>query len=59
MRVLYVVLTYLLAPIVIAMEGWKALWNPDYRGRLGQRLGFIAPPPHPETPARRPRRRLS
>ena len=47
MRVLYVVLTYLLAPIVIAMEGWKALWNPDYRGRLGQRLGFIAPPPDP------------
>ena len=47
MRALYVVLTYLLAPVVIAMEGWKALWNPEYRGRLGQRLGFIAPPPAP------------
>jgi 3-deoxy-D-manno-octulosonic-acid transferase len=42
MRVVYVLLTYLLAPIVIALEGWKALWNPDYRGRLHQRLGFVA-----------------
>ncbi len=41
MRFLYVLLTYLLAPVVIAMEGWKALWNPEYRGRLGQRLGFV------------------
>jgi 3-deoxy-D-manno-octulosonic-acid transferase len=47
MRALYVLLTYLLAPVVIAMEGWKALWNPEYRGRLGQRLGFIAPQPQP------------
>jgi 3-deoxy-D-manno-octulosonic-acid transferase len=45
MRVVYVLLTYLLAPLVIAMEGWKALWNPEYRGRLGQRLGFITPQP--------------
>jgi 3-deoxy-D-manno-octulosonic-acid transferase len=47
MRALYVVLTYLLAPVVIAMEGWKALWNPEYRGRLGQRLGFVEPRPDP------------
>jgi len=47
MRVLYVLLTYLLAPVVIAMEGWKALWSPDYRGRLGQRLGFVEPQPAP------------
>lgn len=41
MRLLYVLLVYLLAPVVIAMEAWKALWNPEYRGRLGQRLGFV------------------
>jgi 3-deoxy-D-manno-octulosonic-acid transferase len=41
MRLLYVLLTYLLAPLVIAMEAWKALWNPEYRGRLGQRLGYV------------------
>ncbi len=23
------------------MEAWKALWNPEYRGRLGQRLGYV------------------
>jgi 3-deoxy-D-manno-octulosonic-acid transferase len=43
MRILYVLLTYLLAPVVIAMEGWKALWNPEYRGRLSQRLGIVPP----------------
>jgi 3-deoxy-D-manno-octulosonic-acid transferase len=42
-RIVYVLLTYLLAPVVIALEGWKALWNPDYRGRLHQRLGFVSP----------------
>jgi len=48
MRLFYVLLTYLLAPVVIAMEAWKALWNPEYRGRLGQRLGFTGPePPEP------------
>jgi len=46
MRLLYVLLVYLLAPVVIAMEAWKALWNPEYRGRLGQRLGYVdATPP--------------
>jgi 3-deoxy-D-manno-octulosonic-acid transferase len=43
MRILYVLLAYVLSPIVIAMEGWKALWNPEYRGRLPQRLGFVEP----------------
>ena len=48
MRLFYVLLIYLLAPVVIAMEAWKALWNPEYRGRLGQRLGFSGPePPEP------------
>jgi 3-deoxy-D-manno-octulosonic-acid transferase len=47
MRFVYVLLTCLLAPVVIAMEGWKSLWNPEYRGRLRQRLGFIDPQPVP------------
>ena len=41
MRPLYVLLVYLVAPLVIAHEAWKALFNPAYRGRLGQRLGFV------------------
>jgi 3-deoxy-D-manno-octulosonic-acid transferase len=44
---LYVLLTCLLAPFVIAFEAWKALRNPDYRGRLGQRLGFVPRPAAP------------
>lgn len=47
MRLLYVLLTRLLTPVVIAMEGWKALWNPEYRGRLPQRLGFVEPQAQP------------
>jgi 3-deoxy-D-manno-octulosonic-acid transferase len=47
MRILYVLLIYLLAPVVIAMEGWKALWNPEYRGRLSQRLGVVPPQAEP------------
>jgi len=45
MRLVYVLLIYLLAPVVIAMEAWKALWNPEYRGRLPQRLGLDGPQP--------------
>jgi 3-deoxy-D-manno-octulosonic-acid transferase len=41
MRIIYILLVYLLAPLVIAHEAWKALTNPGYRGRLGQRLGFV------------------
>jgi 3-deoxy-D-manno-octulosonic-acid transferase len=47
LRIFYVVLTYLLAPVVMAVEGWKALWNPEYRGRLRERLGRVAPQPRP------------
>jgi 3-deoxy-D-manno-octulosonic-acid transferase len=46
-RAIYVLLTYLLAPIVVALEAWKALWNPEYRGRLHQRFGFVAPQARP------------
>ncbi len=47
MRLVYVLLLYLLAPLVIAHEVWKSLTQPDYRGRLRQRLGHVARPPHP------------
>lgn len=47
MRVLYVLFTYLVAPVVIAMEGWQELRNPTHRGRLRQRLGFVAPQDSP------------
>lgn len=43
MRVLYVLLTYLVAPVVIAIEGWREFRNPAQRGRVRQRLGFVAP----------------
>jgi len=45
MRLVYVLLTCLLAPVVIAMEAWKSLTSPEYRGRLGQRLGYGVPKP--------------
>lgn len=47
MRVLYVLLTYLVAPVVIVIEGWRELRSPAQRGRLRQRLGFVAPQDSP------------
>ncbi len=47
MHLIYVLLTYLAAPVVIALEGWKALWNREYRGRLRERLGFVSRQPLP------------
>jgi 3-deoxy-D-manno-octulosonic-acid transferase len=44
MRLLYVLLVYLLAPFIIASDAWRALRDPAYRGRIGQRLG-LAPRP--------------
>ena len=41
MRWIYVLLTYLLAPLIIAHDAWQALRSRDYRGRIGQRLGFV------------------
>jgi 3-deoxy-D-manno-octulosonic-acid transferase len=49
LRIVYVLLTYLLVPIVIAMEAWQELCNAAYRGRLRQRLGFVTPLPHAST----------
>src|SRR5512136_2522679 len=47
MRFIYVLLTYLLVPVVMAFEAWQALTRPEYRGRLGQRLGFVPRLPRP------------
>lgn len=47
MRILYVLLTYLVAPVVIVIEGWRELRSPAQRGRLRQRLGLVAPQPAP------------
>ncbi|HEX9206770.1 MAG TPA: lipid IV(A) 3-deoxy-D-manno-octulosonic acid transferase [Steroidobacteraceae bacterium] len=47
MRFIYVLLTYLLVPLVMAFEAWQALTRPEYRGRLGQRLGFVPRLPRP------------
>jgi len=41
-RILYVLLTHLLLPVVVIVESWQALRRPDYRGRVGPRLGFVA-----------------
>ena len=43
MRLLYVLLTYLLAPLVIAMEAWKALRSDGVRySGAGSREEFVA-----------------
>ncbi len=47
MYALYVLLTYLLAPFVMAFEAWKALRHKEYRGRLRQRLGLVPRSPAP------------
>jgi 3-deoxy-D-manno-octulosonic-acid transferase len=44
MRLLYILLVYLLAPFIIASDAWRALRDPAYRGRVGQRLGFAPRP---------------
>ena len=41
MRALYVLATYLLLPIALALEGWQALRHREQRGRIAQRLGFV------------------
>ncbi len=43
-RLLYVLLVYLLAPLVILHDAWQALRDPGQRGRLRQRLGFVPCP---------------
>jgi len=47
LRILYLLLSHLVAPIVIAIEGWRELRNPAQRGRVKQRLGFVPAQPRP------------
>jgi 3-deoxy-D-manno-octulosonic-acid transferase len=47
LRFLYLLLTHLVAPVVVAVEGWRELRDPSQRGRVKQRLGFVAPAPRP------------
>jgi 3-deoxy-D-manno-octulosonic-acid transferase len=47
MYVVYVLLTWLVLPFVVAAEAWTALRKPEYRGRLGQRLGYVPAMPGP------------
>jgi 3-deoxy-D-manno-octulosonic-acid transferase len=43
-RLLYVLLTYLLAPVFIGREAWQAWRHPEQRGRVAQRLGYVELP---------------
>jgi 3-deoxy-D-manno-octulosonic-acid transferase len=45
MRLLYVALTYLLAPVFIGREAWQAWRDRSQRGRVAQRLGYVARAP--------------
>jgi len=40
MRLIYSVLIYLAAPVVLLMHLWRGLRDPSYRERLGERFGF-------------------
>ncbi len=42
MSYLYNILIYLAAPFAIAAQFWRGLWDPSYRDRVGERLGFGA-----------------
>jgi 3-deoxy-D-manno-octulosonic-acid transferase len=43
-RLLYVLLTYLLAPVFIGREVWQAWRDRGQRGRVAQRLGYVERP---------------
>ncbi len=47
MSYLYNILIYLAAPIAIGAQLWRGLWDPSYRDRVGERLGFGAAIPGP------------
>jgi 3-deoxy-D-manno-octulosonic-acid transferase len=42
MRLVYALLVYLLAPLVIVHDAWQSLRHANQRDRLRQRLGFVA-----------------
>ena len=41
MRLFYVALAYLLAPVFIGREAWQAWRDRSQRGRVAQRLGYV------------------
>jgi 3-deoxy-D-manno-octulosonic-acid transferase len=41
LRLVYVALTYLVAPFVMAHDAWQAVRHAEHRGRLAQRLGHV------------------
>ncbi len=43
MRVLYTVLLYLITPLVLLRLLWKSRLQPEYRRRVGERFGLVAP----------------
>jgi 3-deoxy-D-manno-octulosonic-acid transferase len=43
LRIVYVLLTWLILPFVVAAEAWQSLRHPEQRGRVRQRLGFVTP----------------
>jgi 3-deoxy-D-manno-octulosonic-acid transferase len=45
MRLLYTVLLYLSAPFVLLRLLWKSRQMAAYRGRIGERFGFVTPAP--------------
>ncbi len=47
MYAVYVLLTWLALPFVVATEAWQSLRNPESRGRLAQRLGYVQALPRP------------
>ncbi|MEE9310449.1 MAG: lipid IV(A) 3-deoxy-D-manno-octulosonic acid transferase [Cocleimonas sp.] len=42
-RALYSLLLYLIFPLVIFRLFWRSRSNPEYRQRIGERLGFVQP----------------
>lgn len=46
MRLLYLVLVHIAAPLVLLRLLWKSRQLPEYRGRIGERFGFV---PRPES----------
>ena len=45
LRIFYIVITYLLIPVVFLHLIWKGLGNRDYWRRIGERFGFYELPP--------------
>ncbi len=42
LRIIYIVITYLLVPVVLLHLLWKGFGNPAYWQRIGERFGFYA-----------------